>query len=100
MARYSQPLLRRFFCCAAKSASVAGGGSRKKNIVFLGSPQVLATIPETPNFEVWSLISEALGRASGGRLGPGHAARRFRLPGLRIPGRHRRDAAPSRQEQG
>uniref|UniRef100_A0A0D9YDD5 Methionyl-tRNA formyltransferase, mitochondrial n=1 Tax=Oryza glumipatula TaxID=40148 RepID=A0A0D9YDD5_9ORYZ len=50
MARCSPPLLRRLFCCAAKSASAAGagaGGTSKKNIVFLGSPQVAASVLET-----------------------------------------------------
>ncbi|KAK3165111.1 hypothetical protein QOZ80_1AG0029050 [Eleusine coracana subsp. coracana] len=47
MARYSRPLLRRFFCCAAKSASAAGGVTGKKNLVFLGSPQVAASVLDT-----------------------------------------------------
>uniref|UniRef100_A0A0E0N0Z0 methionyl-tRNA formyltransferase n=1 Tax=Oryza rufipogon TaxID=4529 RepID=A0A0E0N0Z0_ORYRU len=50
MARCSPPLLRRLFCRAAKSASAAGagaGGTSKKNIVFLGSPQVAASVLET-----------------------------------------------------
>ncbi|KAL6845436.1 hypothetical protein ACP4OV_024931 [Aristida adscensionis] len=47
MARCSPPLLRRFFRCAAKSASSGGGGSRKKNLVFLGSPQVAASVLDT-----------------------------------------------------
>ncbi|XP_062218090.1 uncharacterized protein LOC133918290 isoform X2 [Phragmites australis] len=47
MARYSPPLLRRFFRCAAKSASAAGGGTGKKNLVFLGSPQVAASVLDT-----------------------------------------------------
>ncbi|XP_066306799.1 uncharacterized protein [Miscanthus floridulus] len=45
MARYSPPSLRRFFRCAASSASRAGGsGTGKKNLVFLGSPQVAASV--------------------------------------------------------
>ncbi|KAL6615821.1 hypothetical protein ACP70R_038091 [Stipagrostis hirtigluma subsp. patula] len=48
MARCSPPLLRRFFRCAAKSASpAAGGGNSKKNLVFLGSPQVAASVLDT-----------------------------------------------------
>uniref|UniRef100_A0A0D9V4A2 Methionyl-tRNA formyltransferase, mitochondrial n=1 Tax=Leersia perrieri TaxID=77586 RepID=A0A0D9V4A2_9ORYZ len=49
MARCSPPLLRRFFRCAAKStsASAGAGGTSKKNIVFLGSPQVAASVLET-----------------------------------------------------
>ncbi|OEL16984.1 Methionyl-tRNA formyltransferase [Dichanthelium oligosanthes] len=48
MARYSPPLLRRFFSCAASSASPAGGsGAGKKNLVFLGSPQVAASVLDT-----------------------------------------------------
>ncbi|GJM93528.1 hypothetical protein PR202_ga10091 [Eleusine coracana subsp. coracana] len=47
MARYSRPLLRRFFCCAAKSASAAEGVTGKKNLVFLGSPQVAASVLDT-----------------------------------------------------
>lgn len=39
-------------------------------------------------------------RTSGGRLGPGQAAGRVRLPGIRISGGCRRDAAAGRQEQG
>jgi len=49
MARYSPPLLRRFFSCAATSASPAGGsGAGKKNLVFLGSPQVAAVVTQPP----------------------------------------------------
>ncbi|ONM39144.1 Methionyl-tRNA formyltransferase [Zea mays] len=45
MARYSPPSLRCFFRCAASSASRAvGSGTRKKNLVFLGSPQVAASV--------------------------------------------------------
>lgn len=52
MARYSPPLLRRFFSCAASSASPSGGsGAGKKNLVFLGSPQVLPH-PQNPSFSV------------------------------------------------
>ncbi|CAM0882179.1 unnamed protein product [Alopecurus aequalis] len=48
MARYSPPLLRRFFCSAVKSTSTtAAGGPKKKNIVFLGSPQVAASVLDT-----------------------------------------------------
>ncbi|CAO1945581.1 unnamed protein product [Urochloa humidicola] len=48
MARYSPPLLRRFFSCAASSASPAGGADAvKKNLVFLGSPQVAASVLDT-----------------------------------------------------
>ncbi|KAL5228356.1 hypothetical protein ABZP36_016621 [Zizania latifolia] len=50
MARGSPALLRRFCCCAAKSVSAAGAGARgttKKNIVFLGSPQVAASVLDT-----------------------------------------------------
>ncbi|XP_040381707.1 methionyl-tRNA formyltransferase isoform X3 [Oryza brachyantha] len=46
MARFSPPLLRRCLCSAAKSASAAGG-TNKRNIVFLGSPQVAASVLET-----------------------------------------------------
>ena len=52
MVRYSPPLLRRVFSCAATSASPAGGsGAGKKNLVFLGSPQVLPH-PQNPGFSV------------------------------------------------
>ncbi|XP_024314737.1 uncharacterized protein LOC100845293 isoform X2 [Brachypodium distachyon] len=48
MARCSPPLLCRFFCCAAKSTSAtAAAASAKKNIVFLGSPQVAASVLDT-----------------------------------------------------
>nr|CAB3473901.1 unnamed protein product [Digitaria exilis] len=48
MARYSPPLLRRFFSCAASSASQGGGNAAgKKNLVFLGSPQVAASVLDT-----------------------------------------------------
>ncbi|KAJ1284819.1 hypothetical protein BS78_03G234700 [Paspalum vaginatum] len=48
MARYSPPLLRRFFRCAASSASRDGSsGTGKKNLVFLGSPQVSASVLDT-----------------------------------------------------
>ncbi|KAL5220803.1 hypothetical protein ABZP36_025516 [Zizania latifolia] len=51
MARCSPPLLRRFFCCVAKSAAGAGAGGttkkKKKNVVFLGSPQVAASVLDT-----------------------------------------------------
>jgi hypothetical protein len=56
MTRYSPPLLRRFFSCAATSASPAAGrGAGKKNLVFLGSPQVLLH-PQNPGFSVRTLV--------------------------------------------
>lgn len=102
MARYSPPLLRRFFSCAASSASRGGGSvAGKKNLVFLGSPQVS---PVPPSFSVHTQVRRsdygALVDTSGGRLGPGHAAGRVGIPGLRVPGSRRRDAAAGRQEQG
>ena len=88
MARYSPPSLRRFFHCAASSASRAGGsGTGKKNLVFLGSPQVLPRL-QNPSFSVRTQVLVVLllnsDRTSGGRLGPGQAAGRVRLPGIRI----------------
>jgi hypothetical protein len=103
MARYSPPSLRCFFRCAASSTSRAvGSGTGKKNLVFLGSPQVLLHL-QNHSFSVrtkvwWCLLNSD--RTSGRRLGPGQAAGRVRLPGIRISGGCRRDAAAGRQEQG
>ncbi|KAG8077584.1 hypothetical protein GUJ93_ZPchr0007g4282 [Zizania palustris] len=69
------PLLRRFFCCAAKSAS-AGGNTKKKNIVFLGSPQVAASVLDTllvasgspeSAFHVAAIVTRSPTAKNGGR---------------------------------